>query len=362
MAEPAPTSPLPSPVAPSPAALPTSTGAAPTHARFRAQPEDFRVDELAAFEPGGEGDHCYVHIRKRGLTTPEAAKRLAAALGADPSQAGHAGLKDRHAVTTQWLSFLAVDPERALAARVDDLEVLEAKRHRHKLRAGKLRGNRFTLIVREVDPSVDATLHAHLALLVARGVPAFFGTQRFGREGRNVEKATRWLVEGGRAPRDRFERKMLVSSLQSEAFNRVLARRLRDGTFTRVLEGDLLRREDTGGVFATTDPTADQLRLDAFEVSPTGPLPGLKSLVPEGALGEVERAVAAELGLDDVVLERLGRLGPGARRPLRWRLEDASLTRTSDGLELQFALPAGAYATEVLRELFAEGLVEGPPA
>lgn len=355
MAEPAPTTSLPAPVT-----LPTSTGASATHARFRACPEDFRVDELSAFEPEGEGDHCYVHVRKRGLTTPEATKRLAAALGADLDQAGHAGLKDRHAVTTQWLSFLAVDPERALAARVDDLEVLEAKRHRHKLRAGKLRGNRFTLIVREVDPAADAILHAHLALLVARGVPAFFGTQRFGREGRNVEKATRWLVEGGRAPRDRFERKMLVSSLQSEAFNRVLARRLREGTFTRVLDGDLLRREDTGGVFATTDPAADQARVDVFEVSPTGPLPGLKTLVPEGSLGELERSVAAELGLDDVVLERLGRLGPGARRPLRWRLEDASLTRTDEGLELRFALPAGAYATEVLRELFAEGLVEGP--
>lgn len=318
------------------------------------------MDELPAFEPGGEGDHCYVLVRKRGLTTQEATKRLAAALSADLAQAGHAGLKDRHAVTTQWLSFLAVDPERALVVRLDDIEVLEARRHRHKLRAGKLRGNRFALIVREVDPSTDDGLHANLERLVARGVPAFFGTQRFGREGRNVEKATRWLVEGGRAPKDRFERKMLVSSLQSEAFNRVLARRLIEGTFDRVLEGDLLRREDTGGVFATTDPTLDQPRLDAFEVSPTGPLPGPKGIVPEGALGDLERAITAELGLDEVVLERLGRLGPGARRPLRWRLEDTKLARTDEGLELQFALPAGAYATEVLRELFADGLVEGP--
>lgn len=318
------------------------------------------MDELPAFEPGGEGDHCYVLVRKRGLTTQEATKRLALALGTDLAQAGHAGLKDRHAVTTQWLSFLAVEPERALSVRLEDIEVLEARRHRHKLRAGKLRGNRFALIVREVDPSADAGLLANLERLVARGVPAFFGTQRFGREGRNVEKATRWLVEGGRAPKDRFERKMLVSSLQSEAFNRVLARRLIEGTFDRVLEGDLLRREDTGGVFASTDPALDQSRLDAFEVSPTGPLPGPKGIVPEGALGDLERAITAELGLDEVVLERLGRLGPGARRPLRWRLEDTKLERTDEGLELQFALPAGAYATEVLRELFADGLVEGP--
>lgn len=340
--------------------LPTSTGATPTHGRFRTIHDDFQVDELPAFEPGGEGDHCYVQIRKRGLTTPEATRRLAHALGTDPAQAGHAGLKDRHAVTTQWLSFLAVDPAAALAAKVEDLEVLDAVRHRHKLRAGKLRGNRFTLVVREVrEEDVDA-VRARLAEVAHRGVPAFFGTQRFGYEGKNLDKARRWLVEGGRAPRDRFERKMLVSSLQSEAFNRVLARRIEAGTFTQVLDGDLLRREDTGGVFASEDRVAEQARVDAFEISPTGPLPGPKSLWPTGEVEVLERAVVDELGLDEATLDRLGRLGPGARRPLRWPLEAPSLTYEDGALTLAFGLPAGAYATEVLRELFADGLVEGP--
>ncbi len=345
-------------------ALPTSTSAPRVHGRFRAQPEDFRVDELSAFEPSGEGEHCYVRVRKRGLTTPEATRRLAAALGADPSQAGYAGLKDRHAVTTQWLSFLGVTPEAARAASVDDLEVLDATPHRHKLRPGKLRGNAFHLVVREVDPACAEGLAARLEQLKLRGVPAFFGAQRFGRGGKNVEKARRWLVEGGRAPRDRFERKMLVSSLQSEAFNRVLAERLREGTFDRVLPGDLLRREDSGGVFLSENPAAEQCRLDAFELSPTGPLPGPKGIRPEGTVRELEDRVAQELGLDEVALERLGRLGPGSRRPLRWRLDDATLHTDQDEREatisLRFMLPAGAYATEVLRELFGEGLVEGP--
>ncbi|MCB9603609.1 MAG: tRNA pseudouridine(13) synthase TruD [Sandaracinus sp.] len=340
--------------------LPTSTDAPRTHGRFRAVPEDFQVDELPAYEPEGDGEHCYVLIRKRGLTTQEATKRLARALGADPREAGHAGLKDRHAVTTQWLSFLGATPEAASALELEDLQVVEARRHRHKLRPGKLRGNRFSLVVREVDPADHEGLRARLDLVARRGVPAFFGSQRFGWQGKNLEKAHRWLVEGGRAPRDRFERKMLVSSLQSEAFNRVLARRLQAGTFVTVLAGDLLRREDSGGVFASENPAEEQRRVDAFEISPTGPLPGPKSWVPDGAVGALERAVTEELGLTDEVLDRLGKLGPGSRRPLRWQLGEPSLEVAEDHVQLHFSLPAGAYATEVLRELFADGLVEGP--
>ncbi|MCA9616504.1 MAG: tRNA pseudouridine(13) synthase TruD, partial [Myxococcales bacterium] len=248
----------------------------------------------------------------------------------------------------------------ASALELEDLQVLEARRHRHKLRPGKLRGNRFSLVVREVDPAEHEGLRARLDQVARRGVPAFFGSQRFGWQGKNLDKAHRWLVEGGRAPRDRFERKMLVSSLQSEAFNRVLARRLQAGTFVTVLEGDLLRREDSGGVFASENPAEEQRRVDAFEISPTGPLPGPKSWVPDGEVGALERAVTEELGLTEEVLDRLGKLGPGSRRPLRWQLGEPSMEVAEDRVELRFSLPAGAYATEVLRELFADGLVEGP--
>lgn len=347
--------------------LPTLTSTPSIAGRFRSTPEDFLVDELPAFLPSGEGDHVYVKIRKRGLTTPEALRRLASALGARHEDAGHAGLKDRHAITTQWVSLFGTTPEAAREVQVEDLEVLEAARHRHKLRAGKLRGNRFTLRVRGVPAAATSELREALDQLAARGVPAYFGTQRFGREGQNRERARRWLVEGGRAPRDRFARKMMVSTLQSQVFNGVLAARLERGLFDRVLAGDVLRKEETGGIFVAEDVAAEQARVDRWETSPTGPLPGLDAATPTGEAATLEAEVAASFDVGPEVLARFGKLGPGARRPLRLRLGDPTLEVAPDELgattvTLAFDLPAGGYATEVLRELFKDGLEEARPA
>lgn len=329
---------------------------APVDGLIRRFPGDFGVDEVPAYAPSGEGTHLFVHFEKVGCTTHDAVRRLAAAMGVDPRSASWAGLKDRHAVTTQWASFEGATPEAALRAEVADVRVLDATPHEHKLRTGHLRGNRFHIVVREVPPARVDDVRAVFETLVRRGVPAYYEAQRFGRDGGNVERARKWLVEGGRPPRDRSKRKWDVSVLQSFVFNRVLGDRIRDGLFDRAVPGDLMRKEDTGGLFVDDAIDEAQARMDRFEISPTGPMVGPRMRWPEGEAREREEAAVAAAGLTEEVVRGFGKLGRGARRPLRMALGNPSIAETDDGLALQFALPSGGYATAVLAEIFKTGL------
>lgn len=322
--------------------------------------EDFLVDEQAAYEPSGDGEHLYVRFEKRDLTTPEAMRRLARALGTDPRGAGYAGLKDRRAVTRQWASFAVKDDTaaRAIGDTLDGIRVLEVRRHGNKLRTGHLRGNRFELRLREVPVGREAEVAAVLARLAAEGVPNFYGEQRFGRSAQNVAEARRWIVAGERPPRDHFRRKLLVSSLQSELFNDVLAARLDEGLFAQAIDGDLLRKEDSGGLFTTDDLADASRRVASFEVSPTGPMFGAKMRWPEReARAREERALAAA-GLTDRHLADFVRDGEGTRRPLRVRPTDVAVETESPGVvALRFTLPKGAYATVVLREVTKDAIL-----
>jgi tRNA pseudouridine13 synthase len=228
--------------------------------------------------------------------------------------------------------------------------VLWAKRHGNKLKTGHLRGNKFTLRIRGVERP-DAGLES-FSRLVARGLPNAFGAQRFGVKGDNADLG-RLLLKGERLPRrpDRFQRKLYLSAIQSELFNQVLARRLSDGTFDRALKGDVLKKSDTGGQFVCEAPEVDQPRVDAFEVSPTGPLFGPKMARPTGEVGALEEAVLAASGLTRDDFKRGGDETQGTRRPLRVRLEDASAERDGEDLVLRFTLPSGSYATCVLDEV-----------
>lgn len=321
---------------------------------FRGAPAEFAVEEVPAYTPSGEGTHLFVHFEKTGVGTPEAVKQLARALGTSERDAGYAGLKDRHAVTTQWASFAVTDVARALAIgdTVPGVRVLGAVLHGQKLRTGHLRGNRFRLVLRGVPASRDDEVRAVLARLSRDGVPAYFGEQRFGRDARNVERARAWILAGGPAPRAPFERKLFTSAFQSALFNEVLAERLRDGLFTHAVAGDLLRKEDTGGLFTTDDLADAEARVASFAVSPTGPMFGV-SMRP--ALGEAlarEEGVRLRHGLDERAQQRYARSGEGTRRALRLALGDATLERLdAEALELAFFLPAGGYATVVLREI-----------
>ena len=331
--------------------LPRAHGVPALVARLRSRPEDFFVEELPGFEPSGAGEHLLLTIEKRGMNTAFAAKRIAAWAGVDESAIGHAGLKDRHAVTRQrftvWIpKKIAPDID---ALQSDDLRVLDHAWHARKLPRGALAGNRFVLVLRQVEGARDA-IEARLAAIAARGVPNHFGEQRFGRGGGNVQQAVA-MFAGRRVKRE--ERAMLLSAARSELFNRVLDARVAAGSWDAALEGDVWMLAGSRSVFGPEPHTdALQARLQAFDIHPTGPLWGAGELRSVGVAREVElealqgdTATRLRNGLERAGLAQ-------ERRALRLRPEGLAWDwRGEDALELRFSLPPGCYATTVLREL-----------
>jgi tRNA pseudouridine13 synthase len=324
-------------------------------ALFKQSPEDFVVDEVDAYPATGDGPHVLVRIRKRGLNTEQAIARVCEALGVDRRAAGFAGMKDKDAVTTQRISLPDVDPARvlALAGRWPDLEVLEAERHRNKLKPGHLRGNRFRIRLKGIAPDALDAVEASLARIRAQGFPNAFGPQRFGRDGDNAARALAFVRGEARAPRDARERRLLFSALQSRWFNRVLEARVADGTWNTALVGDLLKKTDTGGMFLCTDPETDRARAARGEVSPTGPMFGVEMARPGEDVRARELSVLAADGITEEQLAAQRSLGEGTRRPLRVLVDELAVSRTpspmaAGELEVRLTLGKGVYATTAL--------------
>jgi len=317
--------------------------------RLRAKPEDFEVDEVPLYAPSGEGSHTFVRIEKRMLTTEQAASALARAAGVRPRDVGYAGRKDRIALTRQWLSVPGLDPEAALRIEDRGLRVLEAARHGHKLRTGHLRANRFALYVRDVPPDQAAAAAQRLLGFCEKGMPNYFGPQRFGRRGDNTNKG-RAILAGERA-RDKREARFLLSALQAAVFNAALTAR---SLPVDVLElGDVAQLRESGGLFLVEDLGSEAPRAERFEISATGPVFGTKMMWPEGEPLERERQALRSLDLDPDALPRppRGVRLQGARRALRVRPEDVSAEPFEGGLRLDFTLPPGSYATVLIGQL-----------
>ncbi len=317
--------------------------------RFPSAPEDFRVDEIPLYPAAGQGEHTFVLIRKRARTTEQVARDLARAVGVRAAEVGYAGRKDRNAITTQWFSAPGLDPERALALELPGAQVLAASRHAHKLRTGHLRGNAFRVLVREVSEPAFRQARRRLARLVARGMPNRFGAQRFGRDGDNAARAAA-LFAGGAAPRDRRHARFLLSALQAQVFNAVLA--ARRAPLDALECGDVAVVHESGGLFVVDDPAAELARVRGFEVSPTGPIFGTRTLAPRHAVAEREQRILAAHGVPLPLSAPRGLRLRGARRALRVRPECAELSREGDAVSLCFTLPRGSYATVLLEELF----------
>ena len=334
------------------ASLPFATAdLAPVPGQLKRAPEDFEVEELPAYLPSGEGEHLYLWIEKRERTTRDAVRALCDLVGAKVDDAGWAGLKDRHAITRQWISLHTPSTPEPSALEAEGVRVLQVSRHVNKLRTGHLRGNRFRLRLTSVSPADDIRVQAVLDRLSTHGLPNYFGTQRFGFEGKNIPAAYAWLVEGGRAPREPFLRKLFASSLQSALFNAWLGVRIERGLLATALDGDVMRKEDTGGVFVSADPAGDQARVDSWEISPTGPMFGPSMRSPERAALALEAEVAAAWHIDPSCFERARKLAEGTRRPARVRPEGIQLRREGDDLCLEFQLPRGSYATTLVAEI-----------
>ena len=335
--------------------LPRAYGPAVLSARYRVAAEDFRVDELPTFEPSGSGEHLLLHVEKRGLNTAGVAQRLAKWAGIGDVGIGYAGMKDRHAVTTQrftvHLPGREAPPLDALAFEDDaigqQLRVLSAHRHNRKLPRGALAGNAFVLVLREVQGDA-AAIDAKLAAIAQGGLPNYFGEQRFGREGDNVESARR-MFAGKRVNRD--QRSILLSAARSEIFNALLAARVQAGDWATGRAGDVWMLDGTHSVFGPeADPQPLAERIATLDVHPTGALWGRGLPRSAGDALALEQDVAAAHADLCAGLEKAGL--NQERRALRIRVADLAWEHGPGAtLELRFALPPGAYATGLLAEL-----------
>ena len=331
--------------------LPRAHGAAVLTARIRSTDADFFVEELPGFEPSGAGEHLLLTIEKRGMNTAFAAKTIAQWAGVAESAIGYAGLKDRHAVTRQRFSVWIpkkIAPDIALLDR-DELRVLDHAWHLRKLPRGALAGNRFVLVLREVEGDRHA-IEQRLQAIATHGVPNYFGEQRFGRKGDNVQQAVA-MFAGRRVKRE--ERSVLLSAARSELFNRVLAARVAAGVWNAALDGEVWMLDGSRSVFGPEAFTPElQARLDAFDIHPTGPLWGAGELRTHGPVHSLEMAAMVgdtasrlQRGLERADLQQ-------ERRSLRLRSTELTWEWCPDGaLELRFTLPPGCYATILLREL-----------
>ena len=336
---------------PAPDHLPHLHGGPLGQAQFKSLPEDFLVEEVLGFEPSGQGEHCLVWVEKRDLDSNTAAARLADAAGLRHRLVSHCGLKDRHAVTRQWFSLhMPGKPSPQPAAlESEGLRVLRITRNTRKLRRGIHLGNRFTIRLRH--PTFTPDLAAERwQRLVERGAPNYFGAQRFGHEGRNLEKALA-MFRGDFRPADRLLRGILLSAARSHLFNAVLAHRLTTGAWDRPLTGEVYGFPDNGTLLLPEKHRGDEpARFAQGILELTAPLWGQGDLQSIAQVRDLETAIASEhpdltTGLQQAGLRQ-------ERRIIRLRPTAPSLTifENSD-LEFHFTLPKGTYATTLLSEL-----------
>ncbi len=377
--------------------------------------EDFIVEELPRYEASGEGTHIYFQIEKRGLTTPAAIRLIAEALGRRPQEIGYAGLKDAHSVTRQMLSIEHINPAKVTGLDLARVRVVSTRRHTNKIKLGHLAGNRFDIKIRDTAEGALALAEPIVERLAARGVTNYFGPQRFGVRGDNAlvglavlrgdldsaialmlgrpskferddvrrarelfdkgdltaaadawprelkgpARVCRALADGGDSRKawravDHSLRKLYFSAVQSELFNRVLAKRI--DSIDKVQTGDVAWKHANGACFLVEDAGVEQPRCDAFEISPTGPLHGRKMKEPKGDPQEIEQQALTDTKLGAMQLRAQdGAKLDGARRPLRVPLQDPKLDDGTDNngryLRVAFALPPGSYATAVTREI-----------
>lgn len=337
-----------------PASLPDwphALGAPEASAVVRASPEDFRVDELRDGDADGEGEHLLLHIRKRNRNTEEVARTLARCAGVRARDVSYCGLKDRVAVTTQWFSvWLPGKPDPDWSPILNaDLEVLSQARTRRKLQRGGLRGNQFTLVLRDVQGD-HAALEKRLSAVLEKGVPNYFGEQRFGRDAGNLPAALEMFA--GRRVKDRHRRGLYLSAARSLLFNEVLAARVRASNWNKATPGEALQLAGSRSFFVA-EVIDDEIteRLSRSDILPSGPLWG------RGELPSVGEALAIEtsaLAAYDDYREGLEKAGlKQERRALRLAVDDLQWQWLDDAasLQLSFSLPAGCYATSVLGEL-----------
>lgn len=323
--------------------------------RIKQHVEDFEVEEIPAYEPCGSGEHLFLWIEKRDVAAGDLARHIARVLGISQSDIGTAGLKDRWAVTRQCVSVPAKCAERIEEIETENISVSRSVRHGNKLRTGQLRGNRFSILVRDVTPDAQEKSQAIAETIRQAGFPNYFGTQRFGRGGETSQLGFE-LLRGEKRARDipykkrKFLLRLALSAAQAELFNTALAERIRDGLLHRVLTGDVMQVVQSGGPFVVEEAVVEQRRFEQGETVITGPLFGPKMKQPAGRVQELEQRLLDQFSLSAEAFTEYRKLTAGTRRPYLIRPEDLQVEEEVDGIRFRFSLPAGGYATSLLRE------------
>ncbi|MES2788108.1 MAG: tRNA pseudouridine(13) synthase TruD [Planctomycetota bacterium] len=332
---------------------------------LKQEPGDFEVEEIPAYVPVGAGEHLYLWIEKTGITTEQLTRQIVQTLRVASRDIGVAALKDRHAVARQFVSIPAKFADKVELLESPQVRVLSAALHGNKLRTGHLKGNRFSILLRNVGPQALELAQPIVARLQQLGVPNYFGDQRFGIDGETAQLGFD-LLKGEQTPDDihparrRFLLKLALSSAQSVLFNQALAARLLAGQLHQVLLGDVLQVAASGGVFVCEDVAADQPRFDSREVLPTGPMFGPKMKLAMGTVGEQEAQILPNAGLTMEQFSLYKELTSGTRRPYLILPTELDVQQEPDGLRFRFSLPSGSYATILLRE-FQKGLTIAEP-
>jgi tRNA pseudouridine13 synthase len=379
---------------------------------IKESPDDFIVTEIPAYQPCGSGEHLYLTFEKRGITTLEAIRRIAGRLKLSDRDVGYAGMKDAVGITRQTFSIQWLTPEKALAMELDGVKVVSAQRHSNKLKLGHLKGNRFRIVIRGVSDAAAQLVPAVMEILGKRGVPNYFGFQRYGAQGNShligtamlrrdwqgcvnhligdpdsvrdegwsaaigayrqgdLNEALRLFPRHCRSERDVLQRlaarpgeyekafaavhprlkKLYLSAAQSFLFDQTVSRRI--GRIDEVMTGDLACKHINGACFLVEDDIVEQGRAAAFEISASGPMFGCKMKRPEGAVWELEREILEQAGVDLPLFDMPGGLRmEGERRPLRVPVGELSWSLCSDAVTVEFTLPKGSYATSLVREL-----------
>lgn len=333
---------------------PRAFGAALSPGVLRSQPDDFIVEEDLGFSPAGTGQHVLLKVRKRDANTQWVARELAKVCRCRPTDVGFAGLKDRRAVAVQWFTVPKSAQSLAgwLSVRTSEFEVLEAHAHTRKLPRGALAGNRFIIRVREASVT-DQDIANRVESIRCRGVPNYFGPQRFGREGSNLLR----IPAGLKALRP-AERGFVLSAARSLIFNAVLAERVGDGSWEQLEVGDIANLDARGSVFVV-DQVDDTLRERAqrLDIHPTGPMWGRGQSLSQGPVSDRERKTAERLAPAAALVEEAEMAQE--RRSLRLAVRDLEWARDADAVVLRFRLARGSFATTVLREIFDASARDG---
>lgn len=325
-------------------------GASCGSAQLKACAEDFQVDEVLDIPLTGTGEHLWLWVEKRYLNTEEVAKRIARLIHVPVRQISYAGLKDRLALTRQWFSVhLAGKPDPDLTAIEDEqLRIIKRIRHQRKLQRGTHSGNGFTIRLTGLDAD-HLALEQKLQCIAREGVPNYFGLQRFGHDGYNVSQAFEYASQQ-KLPEQRTVRSRLLSSARSYLFNKVLASRVAEGTWNKVIDGDVLSFTNSRSFFMADEHSQQDPRLAGLDLHPTGPLWGDGELAGMGQAKQLEQQVIANYPslANWLVLAKMRQERRILRLPvgqLQWHFPEANI------LQLAFVLPMGCFATAVVREL-----------